>query len=232
MIFDDFRKAVAQLGDPRFLRVAALGVLLCLVLLAAIYGLLFWGIQTFAPEQLTLPWIGTISWVQGFLGWGSALLMLGLSVFLMVPVASAFTGFFLEDVVEAVEDRHYPTAPPVGRLPFLDGLRDSIALMGLLVVANLVALALFFVAGPFVPLVFWAVNGLLLGREYFTLVAMRRLGREAAGALRRKHFAQVWLAGTLMAIPLSVPLLNLLIPVLGVASYTHMFHRLNRTPRP
>ena len=34
--------------------------------------------------------------------------MIGLSVFLMVPVASAFTGFFLEDVAEAVEDRHYP----------------------------------------------------------------------------------------------------------------------------
>lgn len=232
MILDDFRKALLQLGDPRFLRVTALGVILCLALLSGIYALLYAAITVFAPDQLTLPWIGTITWVHGILGWGSALLMLGLSVVLMVPVASGFTGFFLERVVEAVEDRHYPTAPPVGRLPFLDSLRDSIALMALLIVANLVGLALFFVAGPLVPLVFWAINGLLLGREYFTLVAMRRLGREAAAVLRRRHLAQIWLAGTLMAIPLSVPLVNLMIPVLGVASYTHMFHRLTRTPRP
>jgi CysZ protein len=35
--------------------------------------------------------------------------MIGLSVFLMVPVASMFTGLFLEDVAAAVEARHYPT---------------------------------------------------------------------------------------------------------------------------
>ncbi len=34
------------------------------------------------------------------------------------------------------------------------------------------------------------------------------------------------LPGCLMAVPLSVPLVNLLIPILGAASFTHMFHRL------
>ena len=36
-----------------------------------------------------------------------------------------------------------------------------------------------------------------------------------------------WLAGILMAAPLSVPVLNLLIPVFGVATFTHLFHTLN-----
>ena len=72
------------------------------------------------------------------------------------------------------------------------------------------------------------MNGNLLGREYFVLVASRRIGRPAAKALRRSHWALIWTAGTLMAAPLTVPLLNLIIPVLGVASFTHLFHRLAR----
>jgi len=57
---------------------------------------------------------------------------------------------------------------------------------------------------------------------------MRRLGRKGAKALRARHPLQIWVAGTLMAAPLSVPILNLLIPVLGAATFTHLFHRLNR----
>ena len=32
-----------------------------------------------------------------------------------------------------------------------------------------------------------------------------------------------------MAVPLSVPFVNLFIPVLGVAVFTHIFHRLNQS---
>ncbi len=98
---------------------------------------------------------------------------------------------------------------------------------GLMIVANIFALILYAFSGPFAPLVFWSVNGFLLGREYFTLVAMRRLGRAGAKSLRAENSAQIWLAGTLMAAPLSIPILNLIIPVLGVATFTHLFHRLN-----
>ena len=38
----------------------------------------------------------------------------------------------------------------------------------------------------------------------------------------------VALAGALMAAPLSIPLVNLVIPVIGAATFTHMFHRLSR----
>jgi uncharacterized protein involved in cysteine biosynthesis len=77
--------------------------------------------------------------------------------------------------------------------------------------------------------VFWLVNGYLLGREYFQLVAMRRLGAAGAANLRRHFGPRIWLAGVLMAVPLSVPVLNLIVPVIGVAVFTHQFHRLART---
>ena len=108
----------------------------------------------------------------------------------------------------------------------MDTLVETANFVGLLVAVNVVALFVYIFTGPFIPVAFWALNGLLLGREYFTLVATRRLGRPAAKALRGQHWLQIWLAGTLMAVPLSLPLVNLAIPVLGVATFTHMFHRL------
>jgi uncharacterized protein involved in cysteine biosynthesis len=68
-----------------------------------------------------------------------------------------------------------------------------------------------------------------LGREYFLLVATRRLGATAARQVYKQNKSTVWAAGILMAAPLSVPLVNLVIPILGVATFTHLFHRLNRT---
>lgn len=226
MIFSDFARALGQLSDPRFLRVVLFGIALALALLVGVYALFLWLIESLAPGTVEIPLIGPVGGIDTLLSWGSFFLMLVLSVFLMVPAASAFSGLFLEDVAQAVEDRHYPHLPPVPRMRLSDMLIDTANFVGLLIAVNVLALILYGFAGPFIPVVFWAVNGLLLGREYFTLVAMRRLGREGAKALRARHRGQIWLAGTLMAAPLSVPLVNLVIPVLGVATFTHMFHRL------
>jgi uncharacterized protein involved in cysteine biosynthesis len=222
----DFLRALGQLGDPRFRRVLWRGIGLTVVLLVVVYALFLVAIRSFVPDEVTLPWIGPVGGIDTILSWGSVPLILLLSVFLMVPVASAFTGLFLEEVAEAVESRHYPTLPPATPVPILTALADSIGFFGVLVVANLFALVLYPFAGPLAPVLFWAVNGYLLGREYFTLVALRRVGREGTRALRRRHAAEIWLAGTLMAAPLSVPVVNLLIPVLGAATFTHLFHRL------
>ena len=229
----DFFRALGQLGDRRFRSVLWRGIGLTLALLVAVYVLVLNAIRVFVPDQVTLPWIGPVGGIDAVLSWGSIPVILLASVFLMVPVASAFTGFFLEDVAEAVEDRHYPALPALTPVPFLTTVMDSMVFFGVLVLANLLALAIYPFAGPLAPVLFWVVNGYLLGREYFTMVAMRRVGRAGARMLRRRHAGEIWLAGTLMAAPLSVPLVNLLIPVLGIATFTHLFHRLQvRDPSP
>lgn len=226
MIFSDFTKALGQLGDPRFQRVLWLGLGLTLALLIAVTVVFAGVIGWLTPDTWTLPWIGTIDWVGGVFSFAAVAAMLVLSVFLMVPVASAFTGLFLEDVAAAVEDRHYPALPPADKIGLYEGIVDSINFFGVLVGANLLALILYFFVGPLAPVLFWAVNGYLLGREYFQMVAMRRLGRKGATALRRRHAGKIWIAGILMAIPLTVPVLNLLVPIVGAATFTHQFHRL------
>lgn len=226
MIFADFLKAVSQIGDPRFRRVLGFGIALTIGLLVAVYAVFLAVIQVFVPDQITIPLVGPVGGLDTLLGWGSLLFMIGLSVFLMMPVASAFTSLFLDDVAQAVEDRYHPGLPPPRRMAWGDAFVDSLNFFGLLVAVNTVALIFYAFAGPFSPIIFWAVNGFLLGREYFTLVAMRRMPRAEAKVLRSRHWLSVWAAGALMAAPLSLPLVNLLIPVLGAATFTHLFHRL------
>jgi uncharacterized protein involved in cysteine biosynthesis len=226
VIFAAFFKALGQLGDRRFRRVVILGVLLALSLLFAVYALFLQLVWWLSPDQIDLPVIGPVTGMDTLLGWTSVLFMIGLSVFLMVPVASAFTGFFLEDVADAVEDRHYPQLPPATPLSFAEGLRQSVNFLGVVVAVNIGALFVYPFLGPAIPLAFWAVNGFLLGREYFSLVALRRLPRSEVKAMRRRNRWTLWAAGTLMAAPLSVPILNLVIPVLGVATFTHLYHQL------
>ncbi len=230
LIVSSFVAALSQMGDRRFRRVLGLGIVLTIALLVAAYAGLLTLLDFLIGESAYVPIIGEVTWLDDLLSWSSVVFMMVLSVFLMVPVASAITSMFLEDVAQAVEDRHYPDLPPVPRLPFSEALRDTLAFLGVLIVANLLALILYAMFSPFALFIFWGLNGFLLGREYFQLAAMRRLGRDGAKALRKKNWFTIWVAGTLMAMPLSLPLVNLVIPIFGAATFTHLFHGLNDKP--
>lgn len=211
--------------DPRFRCVLLRGIGLTLLLLIGLYAFAFWGVAWLVPDTFSLPFFGEIGVSNALLSWGSLLLMMGLSVFLMVPVASAFTGIFLDEVADAVEARHYSHLGPASTIGLAANIRESLVFLGIVVAANLAALILYIT--PLAPFVFYGLNGFLLGREYYRMVAVRHMGRKEAGASFRANFLTIWVAGALMAVPLSIPVLNLLIPILGAATFTHIFHKLN-----
>jgi CysZ protein len=226
VIVVDFLKALGQLGDLRFMRVLGVGVALAAALLLGASALVFWLVDALTPGVLTLPWVGEVTWVGDFLGLTSIILMLILSVVLMVPVASAITSLFLDDVADAVEAAHYPALPPARRPPLSEAVTETVSFLGIMLAANTVALVLWVLVPPFAPFLFYALNGFLLGREYFYLVALRRMPRPEAREMARRNRGRIWAAGTLMALPLSIPLVNLTVPVLGAATFTHLYHRL------
>ncbi|MFW5654541.1 MAG: EI24 domain-containing protein [Roseicyclus sp.] len=229
MILGDFLKALGQLTDGRFLGVLALGVGLTIALLAGFFFLFVTLVGALLPETFTLPWIGEVTWVDNALTWASVPLMLVLSTFLMVPVASAFISMFLETIAAAVERRHYPHLPPARSIGVVEGIVDALKFLGILIAVNLVALVLYLLFTPLAPILFWVVNGILLGREYAQLVALRRSDAAGAAAFRRRHRPTIFAAGVLMAVPLTIPVVNLLVPILGAATFTHLYHRLTRT---
>lgn len=226
MIFSDFIKAIGQVGDPAFLSVLARGIGLTVGLLFAFTAAFMWLVTLFTPGSILIPLIGEITWMDNVISLAVIPVMLFASIFLMVPVASAFTGLFLDEIVDAVEAQHYPSEPPVARISLAENLIESFKFLGLVIGVNM--LALLFYLTPLAPFVFWGVNGILLGREYGLLVARRRLGEEEARTFRKNHRFEIWFAGILMAVPLTIPVFNLLVPILGVAAFTHLFHRLNR----
>jgi CysZ protein len=230
MIFVSAFKGFLDMLRPGALGLVLISVAFSVALLGLFYAGLVHVIDMFTPDNLTLPWFGPVSIVHELVSWASLGFMLVLSFFLMVPVASAFIGFFLDVVAGRVERRHYPHLPAPRHQPLPEMLVDTLNFLVLLVVVNL--LALFFLypfAGPFAPIAFYAVNGYLLGREYMQLVALRWMDRPAAKEFRRLHSGTAWMAGALMAVPLSIPVVNLFVPVLGAATFTHLFHRLRGT---
>ncbi|MCW1951913.1 MAG: EI24 domain-containing protein [Octadecabacter sp.] len=226
MIFTDFLKALAQMDDRAFRRVLFLGLGLTIAFLVAVYAGWLALVDTLDNGPLILPFVGEVTWIGTLLGWGGLGVIILASIFLMIPTASAITSFFLEDVADAVEAKHYPDLMPAPKVPFSEALIDTITFFGVLIGANLVAIIAYGFLPFFAVPTFFLLNGYLLGREYFTVAALRREGRVRAKQMARAHRAEIWMAGVLMALPLVVPIANLFIPILGAATFTHLYHRI------
>lgn len=229
MILTDFFKALGQIDDRAFRRVLFLGLGLTIAFLVGLYAAWLALVDVIADGPLVLPFVGEVTWIGSLLNWGGLGVIVLMSIFLMIPVASAITSFFLEDVADAVEAKYYPTLMPAPKVGFFDALSDTALFFFVLIGANIAALFAYAIL-PFLAVpIFYALNGYLLGREYFTIAAMRREGRAGAKEMRRQFSGQIWIAGILMALPLTIPIMNLFIPILGAATFTHLYHRLAQT---
>jgi CysZ protein len=229
VILTDFFKALGQIDDRAFRRVLFLGLGLTIAFLVGLYAAWLALVDVIADGPLVLPFVGEVTWTGSLLNWGGLGVIVLMSIFLMIPVASAITSFFLEDVADAVEAKYYPTLMPAPKVRFFDALSDTALFFFVLIGANIAALFAYAML-PFLAVpIFYALNGYLLGREYFTIAAMRREGRAGAKEMRRQFSGQIWIAGILMALPLTIPIMNLFIPILGAATFTHLYHRLAQT---
>ena len=230
MILSDFLKSVAQFDDPKFRRVLWRGLGLTIVLLIAACLLVNFGINQLLSSAWAANMIGDQSWLGALINVGGVLFTIALSIWLMVPVTSAIIALFLDEVAQAVEARHYPHLPKQTATKLQDQILVGIRFLGILLLANIGALILSMIVPPLAPFVFWATNGYLMGREYFQMAAMRRMPRAQAQELFQRHQGSIWTAGILIAIPMSIPLVGLFIPILGAATFTHQFERLRALP--
>lgn len=212
--------SLSQLGDRAILAVLAKSLAVTLALFAAAGTLLWWGIDA-----------ALAGWRHhGAIAGVAATLFVVLAAWLLFrAIAVAVVGVFADDVVAAVEARHYPAALATARAVGLArgaamGARSAarfVAVNLLLVPVYLVALA----TGPGAAIPFFVANAWLLGRDLGDMVAVRHLPPPALPDWRRRtrgwRFA-LGLAGTGLFV---VPLLNILAPILGAAMATHLFHR-------
>jgi len=203
-----------------FFKTLGLTVLVLIGLWFAITGLFdAFAIDPLAAMLPELPdWAGWLGLLAAILAGLALALGLGL---LIAPVTALIAGLFLDDVAEIVEREDYPRDPPGRALPMATSVIVSVKFLGLVVLGNLLALVLLLVPG--VNLVaFFVVNGYLLGREFFEFAAMRFRDEADAKALRRRHAGTVFAAGLVIALVLSVPVVNLLTPLFAAAMMVHL----------
>ncbi|WP_207101195.1 EI24 domain-containing protein [Paracoccus shandongensis] len=215
---------------PRILRLALMGVGLTILLFVLLQAAVFWAVRSFVPGGFSLPWIGTLD-VGSVLSWGSLALFPLMGFFLMAPVAAGFAGLFAEQVADAVEEIHYPALRGKS-LDFWDGLLESLAVVAAVLVVAVLSLVLTPFLGPVAPLLLFGANGWLLGREFFQMAARRHMDEPQATALRRANSARVTLAGVLVAVALVVPVVNIAVPLLAAAAFTHLFHGVSGSAGP
>lgn len=233
-MLDALAKSFGQLPDPAFRRVLIRGLLAAvatLVLLAVgVHWLVDWLDVYAAGLAQGTGWLATIaSWLLAAVGFAGYLL---LTWILFPAVVVAVSGLFLDDVAEAVEARHYPGLPPARPQPLLEAALSGLRLVALALLLNLVALPLYFVLPGLNLVIFYGLNGYLLGREYFETAAVRRMTAREANALRRRHGGRVLVGGVVITVIATVPVLNLLVPVVGTAFMVHLFNRLQARGTP
>ena len=169
-----------------------------------------------------IPWLDTAIEIAG----GLAALVLAWALF--PAMTMLVLGFFLDRVVAAVERRHYPELPPARRIGIGEALASALRILALALIVNLVLLPVYFLP-PINLFIYYGLNGYVVGREYFELVALRRLDGAAARAMWRWHRGRLILAGVVIVFLLSLPLFNLVAPVVAAAFMLHVFEGVRRS---
>jgi len=222
-MFKAFVLGFDQLGERRSRGVLVKALGLTLVLYVALAALLGWGVAHL--PRFESGWANTL--VDWFSGFG---IVLGLAL-IFPAVASAFIGLFLDDIAEAVETQHYPADAPGRALAFAPALLGSLRFLLVMIALNLLVLPLYILMLWFPPInlfIFYGLNGYLLSREYFELVAWRHVDRPTARMLRKRNQGRLWLAGAVIAFLLTIPVISLAAPIVATAAMVHLFKRLGR----
>jgi uncharacterized protein involved in cysteine biosynthesis len=166
-----------------------------------------------------------LDWLVDLLG---TLAVMALSWLMFPAVVTLVMGFFLERIAGAVEALDYPGQGPARRASVAETLLVTLRLMSLTIFVNLLALPIYLLMPGINFFVFLGLNGYLFGREYFEVVALRRLDRTAARAARHRFAGRLYLGGVVIAGLFIVPFVNLVAPVIATAFMVHLFEDLRR----
>lgn len=150
---------------------------------------------------------------EGWLGflWDAAEVLSGVGVVILAialaPGLSMMVGSALFDIAAEQVEKRLGMAP--GRMvPLHEGLLNGVRIAALPLVLNIVSLPLLFV--PILNVIwFLALNGFLMGREFFSQAAVRHASWAEARAWRTRYGFSVFLIGFVCSfIPFVAPLVG------------------------
>ena len=215
MVIGSFMLSLQSLSDTRVMAVMAKTIAFTVIALLA-FGAVFWaGFDWLFAKLIFAP--------HGAAVVAASALMLLIGWLLWRVIAVTILWFFSDDIVDAVEARHYPVYAMASVRPgFGQSAKMALSSIGRAIGYNLLALPIYILllfTGIGAAIAFLLVNALLLGRDLQEMVAARH-GRDRAafGKLPRLMLGLAGTAGML------VPVLNLFVPVVATAMAVHMAH--------
>lgn len=232
-------KSAAQITDPAFRRVLLISVAASAAVFLVLWLLAWWGLSWtgalladwLAAQESGGFWTDLLAWIFG----AAAVVSILIATFFLFPAVMVLVmSLLLDEVAAAVERRHYPDEGPARRQPWGEMIWSALVFAAVTVALNLLALP-FYLLLLFVPplnlFVFYLLNGYLLGREYFELVAVRRYAMPTVAQVRRVFRGRLMLAGVVIAVVMTIPLVNLVAPLVSTAFMVHIFEGLRRRER-
>ena len=223
-MFRSISLTLGQLGDPRLRSVLVMAIGASLALIVALTIGVGYALNALAQT-------GT-EWLDSLLVWLGAVGTFIFALIFFPGSVQLVSGLFADRVADAVMSAHYPHAPAPRHVPLGevigDGLRFAVLSIGL----NVLALPLYFVLPGLNLIVFYGLNGYLLGREYAEMVGQRTLDRMSMRTFRSANRTPLFLGGVLIAALSTIPILNLTTPVVATAFAVHEHERLRRRTVP
>ena len=222
-------RGFADIFLPKNLLILFVSAAISLVLAAALwYGLNAWLID---------PKFGW-GWLNWLIRGGGRLALIVTLLFLLPVIMNLVASCFVDIVVNAVEKARYPDLPkprhqsPAELAGYVAKFTALMIGINLLAMPIYLLLVLFTITAPFAFLFAWTVNGYLLGRSNYELVAQRRLTIPKMHEWRAKETGgRVFRAGFVVAALSTIPFVNLIMPVWAACYFTHLFHGWNWRPQ-
>jgi CysZ protein len=161
---------------------------------------------------------------EGWLGYLTMAGSLAASVVVIVlavalsPAISMVVGGVLFDFAASRVEKKIG-APQARNVPLQEGIWNGVRIALPALVLNLIAVPLYFIPGVN-AVVFYGLNGFLMGREYATITAARRMSYKEAVALRKRHGGAVFMVG------LACSFIPFLAPLVGASAMTRLMQSL------
>ena len=150
-----------------------------------------------------------------------------MSLMLFPSVIAFVSGFFIDSVVDRMAAGNNVRA--LKTIPLSESLAVSgvVAFKGLALSAFLIPLTLLLSWIPFINflpvVIYYVLNGRLLAREYFFAVALRYMSKHEAEDLFNRYHVYWSKAGIIIAVLMTIPLLNTVAPLTAMAFMQRLF---------
>jgi uncharacterized protein involved in cysteine biosynthesis len=197
-------------------------VLFFSVSISLLTTLLLWAFITKIIFNANMTSISWLEWFLNIVGGGAVFILL---VLLLPTLVGLIASLMLESICRSVESVYYPHLPKAQGQTLFRGVLVGLRFTGTMIVLNIIFLPLV-VMPPIYIFASWVLNGYLLSREFFELVAYRRLDKVNVDRMFKKFRFTLIGYGLVIAFISIVPVLNFIVPLFATAVMLHAFQRI------